>query len=195
LKLVITSNNQHKLEEISSIFTESNLDVVGYKSIFPEEIEFIEDGLTFEENALKKVNALPDFPDCIFLADDSGLIVKSLNNEPGVYSARYAGGDTSTSALCSRILTNLGTAKDRSAEFVSVIALRFPDQKIKLARGIVKGQIITQMKGENGFGYDPIFLPDNFSKTFAEMKPQEKNMISHRYLALLKAKFYIDEYF
>lgn len=186
MKLVICSNNQHKLKEISHIF--NGLEVVSYQSLFPEGIEFIEDGLTFEENAAQKVNTLPFSQDCIYLADDSGLMVKSLNNEPGIYSARYAGVDSSTKALCEKVLTNLGQASDRSAEFVTVIALKFPDQSIKLVKGVVKGRIIHKMQGSHGFGYDPIFVPDGFTKTFAEMNPEEKNKISHRYLALIKAR-------
>ena len=186
MKLVICSNNQHKLKEISHIFNE--LEVVSYQTLFPEGIEFIESGLTFEDNAAQKVNALPMRLDCIYLADDSGLMVKSLNNEPGIYSARYAGEDSSTKALCEKVLTNLGQAKDRAAEFVTVIALKFPDQPIKLVKGVVKGKIIHEMKGAHGFGYDPIFVPDGFTKTFAEMNPEEKNKISHRYLALIKAR-------
>jgi len=183
MKLVVFTNNAHKLQEIRDILSGFPGDVSGYLDVFHNEIDVIEDGLTFESNARKKVEALPMLPDMYFLADDSGLEVTALDNRPGVLSARY-GGDCSHQEKCTLLLKELDGKSDRSARFRCVIALRHPSGEISLYNGTVDGQIAATPRGEKGFGYDPIFIPEGYKKTFGEMTPEEKHALSHRGRAL-----------
>jgi len=179
IKLIVYTHNNHKIQEIQAIFTDFE--------VGSETIEVEEDGATFEENAIKKVSARPLLKDTIGLADDSGLEVDFLNGRPGHHSARYADPPTSQN-LCQKLLADMKDATDRSAQFVCVIGMRFSDGSIETVRGVISGNIALQMKGSHKFGYDPVFIPDRYSQTFAEMQPEEKNTISHRYLALQLAK-------
>lgn len=187
MKLIIASNNRHKIDEIRAMLASDHLDVLSYQEVFPEPIEVEEDGLTFEENALKKVNAYPENPDYIYLADDSGLEVDALNGAPGIYSARYAGPHATYMELCQKLLFELNGQSNRSAQFRSTIALRYPGHQYDIVNGIVRGQIIHDMRGTQGFGYDPLFVPQGETLTFAELSSEQKNKISHRYLALVQA--------
>jgi non-canonical purine NTP pyrophosphatase (RdgB/HAM1 family) len=188
MKLVIASNNLHKIAEIKEIFADLNLEVVSYHQVFPDFVEVEEDGVTFEANALKKARTFAMHPEHIYLADDSGLEVAALNNEPGIYSARYAGEGATKTDLCQKILRNLAGNANRAAQFRSVIALKFPDGNCQVVEGILKGTITQEMRGENGFGYDAIFVPEGYTKTLAEMAAEEKNQLSHRFLALQQAR-------
>jgi len=126
-------------------------------------------------------------PDRIYLGEDSGLEVDALGGAPGIYSARYAGPNATPTDFCQKILSELATKSDRSAKFHSAIALKFPDGHIEVVHGLVEGSIALGMRGENGFGYDPIFIPDGFEQTFGEMQKEEKHRLSHRYRALKQA--------
>lgn len=176
--MIVASQNQHKLKEIEHI--------LGVK-VHGADLKVKEDGQTFEENAIKKAKAgLKKFKE-LTLSDDSGLEVKFLGGKPGVKSARYATPPTPEN-LCRKLLKALEGQKDRRAQFVCVIALAYPDGKVKTFRGVVKGRIIEEMRGTHGFGYDPVFVPEGYQKTFAEMKPAMKNRLSHRGRALRKVK-------
>ena len=122
------------------------------------------------------------------MADDSGLVVSALNGEPGVYSARYAGDHCSYADNNAKLLRALDGVDDRSAHFVTVIALSDPDGVVQCVEGICRGGIIQELRGENGFGYDPLFVPEGYSETFAELDSEVKNKISHRAMALIEAK-------
>ena len=185
MKLVIVTNNQHKIKEINAILS-GDMPIVSYKDIFKKEIHIVEDGSTFEENAIIKVNALPKRSDCIYLAEDSGIEVDYLDGAPGIYSARYAGENASREDMCYQLLKDCYGAGDRGAQYQAVMALRFPDDSIQTYSGIVRGRLAHEMLGENGFGYDPIFMPEDYDVTFAQMEPAQKHRLSHRFRALEK---------
>ena len=158
-------------------------------------IDVIEDGKTFEENALKKATEIMKVCNEIVLADDSGLEVDYLDKAPGVYSARYMGEDTPYSIKNAKIIELLSKAKgdERSARFVSVIAASFPNGETFTTRGTIEGLIDYEIKGENGFGYDPIFLVPSLNKTTAQLTLEEKNEISHRGKSLKAMKDLLKE--
>ncbi|MFN5983042.1 MAG: RdgB/HAM1 family non-canonical purine NTP pyrophosphatase [Fluviicola sp.] len=183
MKLLFASSNQHKIEEIKSILP-AGIELLSLKDIdFEGEIPETSD--TIEGNALQKANYLSDKLSIPCFADDTGLIIPSLNNEPGVYSARYAGPQRNPEDNMNLVLEKLGDKNDRSAYFLTVIALNLNGENF-LFEGKVDGEIITEKRGEMGFGYDPIFVPENGLKTFAEMNSNEKNEISHRSRAVNK---------
>ncbi len=186
MKLRIASGNAHKISEIRQIFHDLPIEVSGFQD-WPAPIE---DGETFEENAVKKVEALPLVPNEIYLADDSGLEVDVLGGAPGIFSARYA----EPGKECRKLLDELGSNSNRNAHFTCVIALAFPTGDIHTVRGEAHGTISTLICGEKGFGYDPIFIPNGHDRTFAEMTPQEKNNLSHRNIALQQARAYLLEF-
>ncbi len=182
-KLIIASNNKHKIEEIKAIIG-NRFDLLSMNDIgFHEDI--VEDADTFIGNALIKARTIYNKYQLNCFADDSGLIVESLNNEPGVYSARYAGEPTNHENNINKVLDKLKGIENRKAKFVSVIALIIDGQEF-LFEGEVEGTIRKEKKGSNGFGYDPIFEPKGYQVTFAEMSEVEKNNISHRAKALAK---------
>jgi len=152
--------------------------------------ELPETGNTLEANSLQKAQYLYDHYQVNCFADDSGLEVNALNGEPGVYSARYAGEQRSHADNINLLLKNLEGKSDRSAQFRTVITL-IQDGKISQFEGAIKGQIIEDQRGTDGFGYDPIFMPDNFDRTFAEMSLEEKGKISHRAKAFEKLIFFL----
>ncbi|MFC1754071.1 RdgB/HAM1 family non-canonical purine NTP pyrophosphatase [Thermoproteota archaeon] len=186
--IIINSNNTHKITEIKDIFKDMQLEIKAFNEVFTNKFDIQEDGLTFEENAIKKVIPFPLKKDTLYLGDDSGLEVDALEGRPGINSARYAGPNASGKALCEKLLAEMKNISNRKAQFRTVIAIKFPDGHIQTAEGIVMGQITYKMRGEHGFGYDPVFLPEGLSQTFAEIDPSHKNQISHRHLALMKAK-------
>lgn len=180
-KLVFATNNAHKLEEVSEI-VKDKIEVLSLKAIgCHDDIE--ETGTTLEENALIKVRYIKDKYGYDSFGDDTGLEVEALNGAPGVYSARYAGEGHDAQANMLKLLKDLENAENRRARFRSVIALTM-DGKEYLFEGIVNGTIIREQRGTQGFGYDPIFIPKGYNKTFAELGNDIKNNISHRALAV-----------
>jgi len=177
MKLVFASNNLNKIKEIQSILNGSiellSLEEIGCDEEIPETAE------TIEGNAILKANYVKEKYGYDCFADDTGLEVTALNGEPGVYSARYAGEQKSAEDNMTKLLKSLKNKEDRSAQFKTVIALNLNDQQ-HLFTGIAKGKIILEKKGNHGFGYDPIFQPENYAETFAELSSEIKNKISHR---------------
>jgi len=180
-EILVATSNKHKLKEIWHIL--KGYRVVGYG------MKVREDGKTFEENAIKKAKAVARKFKEIAIADDSGLMVDCLGGKPGVRSARFASPPTPQN-LCTKLLRVMESSKckKRSARFVCVIAVAYPSGKTKTVKGICRGKIIHEMRGKHGFGYDPVFVPAGHNKTFAEMQPHFKNLISHRSRALRKLK-------
>ena len=177
--------------QLRGLLDDTRVQVVPYHQLTGWTVDVIEDGDTYSDNALKKVLAPPERPDCLYLADDSGLEVTSLNGDPGVYSARYSGPDCTYEDNCNKVLRALTQHPDRSAQFCCTIALRFPQRYArspKLVHGVVRGSIIEQWEGQDGFGYDPIFRADGYTQTFATLPLAEKNKISHRRQAIDQAK-------
>lgn len=187
MKLVIATRNAHKLEEIEAIFDFHGLEIQSAFD-FPELPDVIEDRDTLEGNAEKKATEIALATGCWSMADDSGLEVTALHGAPGVYSARYAGEACSYEANNEKLLRELNGSDDRSARFRTVVALSDPNGKVQSLEGICEGEIIEELRGTNGFGYDPLFVPDGFSETFAELEASIKNRISHRAKALLRAQ-------
>jgi len=187
MKFVIATRNPHKLEEIKAIFRQDQLEVLSSFD-FPDIPDVIEDGDTFEANAVKKAVALARATGFWALADDSGLEVDALNGEPGVYSARYAGEAVSYEANNEKLLKNLSGITDRTARFRCVIALSSPSGITRTVDGRCEGKIALEAHGAEGFGYDPLFVPEGHETTFAEMTADDKNAISHRGRALKKAE-------
>jgi non-canonical purine NTP pyrophosphatase, rdgB/HAM1 family len=188
-KIVFATTNEGKVKEIKEILKDFPIEVVSMKEMgITADIE--ENGATFEENSLIKARALVKLTGLPALADDSGLEVDYLNGEPGIYSARYLGRDTDYDYKNNYIIDKLSGAKgeERSARFVCVISLVLPDGREFVERGVVEGLIGYEQKGENGFGYDPIFYLPEYGKTSAELPPEEKNRISHRGKALTAMK-------
>lgn len=177
-EILVATTNKHKLREIQHIL---KLPVTGCQ------LPVKESGKTFEENAIKKAKAVAERYGQIAIADDSGLMVDCLGGKPGVKSARFAYPPTSKN-LCDKLLRAMRKCKRRSAKFVCVIAIAYPSGKSKIVKGVCRGKIIPEMRGKYGFGYDPIFVPAGYKKTFAEMKPAMKNRISHRARALMRAR-------
>ncbi len=182
MKLVFATNNLHKLEEISQILNRSDIEILSLKDIgFSGEIP--ETAETLEGNALQKARYIYERYHLNCFADDTGLEVDCLDGAPGVYSARYAGEGCSFDDNVTKLLLEINGCANRKACFRTAIALIF-DGEEHLFYGRVCGNIITERKGSMGFGYDPVFQPDGFEKTFAEMLPGEKNNISHRFRAI-----------
>ena len=184
-KVIFATSNAGKMKEVRSILEGLDVEVLSMKEagIF---VDVVEDGTTFEENATIKATAIQKECGEIVLADDSGLEVDFLNKEPGIYSARYMGEDTSYRIKNKSLIDRLEgvEGEDRSARFVCAIAAAFPDGTVEITRGTIEGQIGYEEKGENGFGYDPIFYYPPLGKTTAELSPEEKNKVSHRANAL-----------
>ncbi|GHT62853.1 non-canonical purine NTP pyrophosphatase [Bacteroidia bacterium] len=189
-KLVFATNNKHKLEEIRAILSQSypivSLDEIGCSEDIPETAE------TLEGNALLKAQYIKTHYGYDCFADDTGLEVKALNNAPGVYSARYAGESKDSKANMRKILRELEKQSDRSARFRTAIALILGGKEY-LFEGIVEGKLIEEARGNAGFGYDPVFVPEGYTETFAEMGADIKNTISHRAKAVEKLKAFLDE--
>ena len=181
MKLIIASNNAHKLEEIRAILGGAFEQILSLREAGIEH-ETVEDGVTFAENAAKKAREIAEISGCCALADDSGLCVDALGGAPGIYSARYSGkGDRENNI---KLLSELEGKEDRGAGFVCVMSAVFPDGRIVTARGEVRGTILTAPRGDDGFGYDPLFYCPELGKSFAEASADEKNAVSHRGRAL-----------
>lgn len=188
-KIIFATSNQGKMKEIREILKDLDVEVLSMKDAGIE-ADIVEDGSTFEENALIKARTIRDMTGCTVLADDSGLEVDALNKEPGIYSARYMGEDTSYDVKNANIIERLSglEGEERSARFVCVIAAAFPDGTDETRRGTIEGQIGFEPAGTNGFGYDPIFYVPEFGCTTAQLESDQKNAISHRGKALRAMK-------
>ena len=185
-KIIVATGNQNKMKEIREIIKRDDIEFVSLKDEGLQDREIVEDGKTFEENAVIKAKTIADITKNIVIADDSGLEVDYLDKAPGVYSARYMGEDTPYTIKNNHIIELLKDAKgeERSARFVCVIACVMPDGETFTTRGTIEGRIGYEEKGENGFGYDPIFYLPERGCTTAELPPEQKNEISHRGRAL-----------
>ncbi|MBD5491909.1 MAG: XTP/dITP diphosphatase [Lachnospiraceae bacterium] len=191
-QIIFATGNQGKMREIRAILEDMKWDVVSMKEAgIDPEIE--ENGATFTENAVIKAQTVADnladekkARECVILADDSGLVIDCLNGEPGIYSARYLGEETPFSEKSADLLRRMKDVpeEERSARFVCAIAAVFPDGEMITTEGTVEGRIGYELKGENGFGYDPIFYLPEYGRTAAELTDDEKNQISHRSRAL-----------
>lgn len=194
-RIVFATGNADKMVEIREILKDLGMEILSMKEagVNPE---IVEDGSTFEENALIKARAVHMLlPDDIVMADDSGLEIDYLNKEPGIYSARYMGEDTSYDIKNGELLRRMEGVPDekRTARFVCAIAAVFPDGEEKTALGTIEGRVGYEIKGEHGFGYDPIFYLPEYGCTTAELEPEKKNEISHRGRGLQRMKKMIEE--
>lgn len=186
-RVIIASNNNHKIQEIKGIIGEFFDEILSLRDAGIK-VEVEENGKTFEENAFIKAKAIFDLTGDAVLADDSGLEVFALNGEPGVYSARYSGEHGDDIKNNQKLLKELEGVNDRRARFVCSMVLLTPEGKRINATGYIEGIIGYEEKGNNGFGYDPLFIIPDMGKTFAELEPNEKNSISHRSRALENLK-------
>lgn len=184
-KLIFATGNENKMKEIRMILGDLDYEILSMKEAGID-ADIVEDGKTFEENAIIKATAISKLSGCLVLADDSGLEVDYMDKMPGIYSARWMGEDTSYRIKNKAIIDKLEGVPDekRTARFVCVIAAAFPDGRVVTKRGTIEGIIGYEERGENGFGYDPIFFLPEYGKTTAELSPEEKNQISHRGRAL-----------
>ena len=186
-KIIFATGNEEKMREIREILASLPVEVLSMKEAGIQ-ADIIEDGKTFEENAVIKAKAIAQLSEEIVLADDSGLVIDYLNGEPGIYSARYMGEDTSYRIKNENLIQRLEGVPDeeRTARFVCAIAAAFPDGTVLTTEGTVEGRIGYEEKGENGFGYDPVFYLPEYGCTTAQLTEEKKNEISHRGKALRK---------
>ncbi len=193
LKLLAATKNAHKVEEFQSMLRENGLDQIEIISTaaFQNFPELVEDGETFEDNSAMKAAQASRFADMSAFADDSGLAVQALDGAPGVYSARYAGENATDADRIAKLLKEMDGMTDRRAAFVCVITLAYRGDVFASFRGEVRGTIATEPAGSNGFGYDPVFIPEGYDKTFAELGGEVKDKISHRARAFEQAVAFI----
>ena len=185
-KIIFATGNENKMKEIRMILADLGMPILSMKEAGID-VDVEENGTTFEENALIKATEIGKLTEnCIVLADDSGLEIDYLNKEPGIYSARYAGVDTSYDIKNQMLLDRLAGVPDekRTARFVCAVAAAFPDGSTEVVRGTIEGIIGHEIAGENGFGYDPIFYLPEYGCTTAQLSPEKKNELSHRGNAL-----------
>ena len=195
-KVIFATGNAGKMKEIRMILSDLDIELLSMKEAGIE-VEIVEDGTSFEENAMIKAKTIMELTGQITLADDSGLEVDYLNKEPGIYSARYMGEKTPYNIKNKSIIDRLKGAngQDRSARFVCVIAAAFPDGNTLTTRGTIEGLIGYEEKGDNGFGYDPIVYIPEYDATTAQLSAQIKNTVSHRGKALEQMKVKLMEYY
>ena len=193
MKIIFATNNQNKMKEINAIMKDVDATIVSLKDEGID-VDIVEDGDTFEANAIIKAKAIADMTGEIVLSDDSGLEIDYLNKEPGIYSARYMGEDTSYHIKNAKLIERLEGVPDeqRTARFVCAVAAVFPDGRVLTTRGTMEGTIGYEEAGGNGFGYDPILFLPEYQKTSAEISPEEKNKISHRGKALRAMKKHLE---
>ena len=186
MKIVAATGNKHKIEEIESITRKFGMNVITKAEAGVGDLEVEETGTTFEENSLIKAEAIMKATGMPAIADDSGLEADALNGAPGVYSARFSGEGATDESNNEKLLKLMENIPDdeRSARFVSVVTLCFPDGTVVAARGECPGTLRRSPRGDGGFGYDPLFVPVGYDKTYAEISAEEKNIISHRAKAL-----------
>ena len=192
MKLILASKNAHKAQEMQAILG-NKVELITQDAAGCGEIDVIEDGTTFEENAIKKAAEIMHATNLPTIADDSGLCVDFLDGRPGIYTARFAGENATNDENIAKLLDALNGVPDadRTAKFVCVIALAVPDNEPVCFRGEVCGRILTEKHGDNGFGYDPIFYLPQFDASMAEVPADTKNSVSHRYNALKLLKEYL----
>lgn len=188
-KIIFATGNENKMKEIRQILGDMDVEILSMKQAGIS-ADIVEDGTTFEENAIIKAKAIAEMTQEIVLADDSGLEIDYINKEPGIYSARYMGEDTSYHIKNQNLIDRLKDAKgeERTARFVCAIAAAFPNGEVLTTIGTIEGRIAYEEKGENGFGYDPIFYVPEYGCTTAELSEEAKNDISHRGNALRAMK-------
>ena len=195
-KIIFATGNKNKMIEIRAILSDLGVEILSQKEAGIH-ADVVEDGTTFEENALIKATEIakaaarmPEYQNTVVLADDSGLEIDYLNKEPGIYSARYMGEDTSYDIKNQALIDRLEGVPDeqRTARFVCAIAAAFPDGSHEVVRGTMEGRIGYEIIGENGFGYDPIFFLPEYGCTSAELSPEKKNELSHRGEGLRKMR-------
>jgi len=194
MKIVIATNNTHKVHEIKKILTGINVELFTLSDLGII-IEIEEDKDTLEGNAFKKAKEVSQACGIPALADDTGLFVDALDGAPGVYSSRYSGENATYDDNCNKLLNELEGIRNenKSAYFKTVVCYYESEDKNMFFNGICKGKIIKEKRGNNGFGYDPLFVPEGFNKTYAEMNDEEKNNISHRGKAFEAARNFLQE--
>ncbi|HZK43469.1 MAG TPA: XTP/dITP diphosphatase [Syntrophomonadaceae bacterium] len=187
-KLLIATRNKGKQREIDSLLSPLGIKTLSLNDI-PPIPDIKEDGLSFIDNAIKKAQETSKLTGYICLADDSGLVVDALNGRPGIYSARFAGNNATDEANNQKLLDLMEgiEEKNRTARFVCAIAISHHNGKMVYVEGVCEGKIDTRMRGDRGFGYDPLFVPDGFEQSFAQLSNRDKQLISHRGKALEKA--------
>ena len=192
-QIVIATRNPKKLKEIKRLFKNSGVRTLSLDN-FSRPPEVVEDGNMFKKNAAKKATVISRFTGLLTLADDSGLEVKILGNKPGVKSSRYAGPKKIDRENNLKLLKVLKNKSRRSAQFRCIVAVANPGKLLKVAEGVCRGRIGFRMRGKSGFGYDPVFIPLGYKKTFAELGSKIKDTLSHRSKALRKAARFIQRY-
>lgn len=192
MKLILASKNAHKAKEMQDILGGS-IELITQDAAGCGDLDVVEDGLTFEENSIKKAVTIMEKTGLPTIADDSGLCVDVLSGRPGIYTARFAGENATDDENIKKLLAEMESTpkEDRTAQFVCVIALAVPGEEVKTFRGEVKGRILTEKHGDNGFGYDPVFYLPEFDASMAEIPSEAKNSVSHRYNALKLLKEYL----
>ena len=200
-KIIFATGNEHKMAEIRMILEDLGMEILSQREAGIE-ADIVEDATTFEENALIKAKGIADaarrmkgYEDAVILADDSGLEIDFLNKEPGIYSARYMGEDTSYDIKNQALLDRLDGVEDekRTARFVCAIAAAFPNGSSEVVRGTMEGIIGHEIIGANGFGYDPIFFLPEYGCTSAQLAPEKKNELSHRGEGLRKMRVILED--
>lgn len=195
-KIILSSDNNDKIREIKDILKDLDVEILSKQDLGLNRLEVIEDGRTLEANALKKAKTIYDLAKgYIVIADDTGLFVNSLNGEPGIYSGRYSGEDATYDENNIKLLDKMKEFKEeqRKAYFMTVAAIIDKKGNEHIVQGVCKGRIAENFRGSGGFGYDPLFIPDGYDKSFREMGTEEKNKISHRKKALEEIKLKIRE--
>lgn len=196
LQMLAATTNKNKVREFQEILKDlkDKINIITTDTI-PNFPEIVEDGTTFAENAMKKAKEASAFADMVAMADDSGLVVEALDGAPGIHSARYAGEGASDADRIAKLLKAMDGVTDRRAKFVCAAAIAYRGEEVKTFIGEIKGKITLVPSGSNGFGYDPVFIPEGFEKTFAELTDEEKNAVSHRGRAMSAvADFLRDEF-
>jgi len=195
-KIILSSDNKDKIKEIRDILKDLDVEILSKKDVGLNNLKVIEDGRTLEANALKKAEIIHDLvKDYIVIADDTGLFVNALEGEPGIYSGRYSGEDASYDDNNLKLLEKMkGLAEEnRKAYFMTVAAIIDKKGNEHIVQGVCKGRIAEDFRSNGGFGYDPLFIPEGFNKSFREMGSEEKNKISHRKKALEEVKLKVRE--
>ncbi len=194
-QIIIATKNKGKIREFKDFFKVYGIEVLSLFDLDKNLPDIAEIGATFEENAALKAEQIASLLNKPVLADDSGLMVDALDGAPGIYSARYAGEEKSDDANNEKLLNALKSVpkEKRTAKFVCVLAVCVPEEKTVFQTGICEGKIASMPQGSNGFGYDPLFVPDGYTKTMAEIPAEEKNRISHRSQAIKKLENWVKD--